>query len=189
MKRFKGLVACMAALGIAGVAFADTGRMPDVAEIVLPGEYAGHLQDVWWDGGECLYWAHTWDIVKTDLSGNILRHVEVEGHHAGCQLKGGTLYVAVCPTSNGSIVAWSSNSRLQVNEYDADTLALKATHVMPANDRAGSLAVLDDGSFVVGCLRPGDISASQVRLHHVSADFNILSTHIVDGLKIEMYVD
>ena len=179
----------LALLAVTGTCAPVWGAMPDVAEIVLPGEYAGHLQDVWWDGGECIYWAHTWDIVKTDLRGNVLRHVEVEGHNAGCQLKGGTLYVAVCPTSNGSIVAWGPNSRLQVNEYDADTLALKATHVMPANDRAGSLAVLDDGSFVVGCLRPGDISASQVRFHHVSADFNILSTHLVDGLKIEMGIE
>ena len=170
---------------------ATSATLPaDVAEIVLPGEYAGHLQDVWWDGGENIYWAHTWDIVKTDLSGNIFRHVEVEGHNAGCQLKDGKLYVAVCPTANKSIVAWGPDSRLQVNEYDADTLALVATHVLPANDRAGSLAVLEDGSFVVGCLRPGDITASQVRFHHVSADLTtILSTHLVDGLTIEMGIE
>lgn len=168
---------------------ADAGRMPDTSEIVLPGEYPGHLQDVWWDGGEHIYWAHTWDIIKTDLKGNILRHVQVEGHNAGCQLKDGTLYVAVCPTEKRRIVAWGPESRLQVNEYDADTLALKAKHVMPANDRAGSFAILEDGSFVVGCLRPNDISASQVRFHHVSADFKILSTHLVDNLKIKMGIE
>ena len=179
----------LALLAVTGTCAPVWGGMPDVAEIVLLGEYAGHLQDVWWDGGENIYWAHTWDIVKTDLSGNILRHVEVEGHNAGCQLKDGKLYVAVCPTANKSIVAWGPDSRLQVNEYDADTLALVATHVMPANDRAGSLAVLEDGSFIVGCLRPGDITASQVRFHHVSADFTILSTHLIDGLKIEMGIE
>ena len=105
----------LALLAVTGTCAPVWGGMPDVAEIVLPGEYAGHLQDVWWDGGECIYWAHTWDIVKTDLRGNVLRHVEVEGHNAGCQLKGGTLYVAVCPTANGNIVAWGPNSRLQVN--------------------------------------------------------------------------
>ena len=180
------LFALAAMIGGVGTSFADAGRMPDVAEIVLPGEYPGHLQDVWWDGGEHLYWAHTWDIVKTDLKGKILRHVQVEGHNAGCQVKDGTLYVAVCPTENWRIVAWGPESRLQVNEYDADTLALKAKHVMPANDRAGSFAILEDGSFVVGCLRPDDITASQVRFHHVSADFKILSTHLVDNLKIKM---
>ena len=114
------------ALVAASVILPVAGQMPDVAEIVLPGEYAGHLQDVWWDGGENIYWAHTWDIVKTDLSGNILRQVAVEGHNAGCQLKDGKLYVAVCPTANKSIVAWGPDSRLQVNEYDAETLALVA---------------------------------------------------------------
>ena len=182
----KRLIACVAAACVAWTAAAE---MPDVDEIVLPGQYQGHLQDVWWDGGESIYWAHTWDIVKTDLAGNVLRHVTVEGHNAGCQLKDGKLYVAVCPTSGSSIVAWTSASRLQVNEYDADTLALVDTHVLPANDRAGSLAVLADGSFVVGCLRPGDISASQVRFHRVGADFTILSTHLVDGLKIEMGIE
>ena len=183
------LVSC----AVAGVAIqasgTGAGQMPDVAEIVLPGEYAGHLQDVWWDGGEYLYWAHTWDIVKTDLTGAILCQASVEGHNAGCQVKNGKLYVAVCPTSGKSIVAWNANSRLQVNEYDADTLELLATHVMPPNDRAGSLAVLNDGSFVVGCLRPGDITASQVRFHHVSADFTVLSSHLVDGLTIEMGIE
>ena len=135
----KRLIACVAAACVAGTAAAE---MPDVDEIVLPGEYAGHLQDVWWDGNESIYWAHTWDIVKTDLAGNVIRQVTVEGHNAGCQLKDGKLYVAVCPTSGSSIVAWTSASRLQVNEYDADTLALVAEHVLPANDRAGSLAVL-----------------------------------------------
>ena len=182
----KKMMVCMAAICIAGMAQA---KMPDVAEIVLPGEYPGHLQDVWWDGGEHIYWAHTWDIVKTDLKGNILRHVQVEGHNAGCQLKDGKLYVAVCPTAKRRIVAWTAKSRLQVNEYDADTLELKAKHVMPAVDRAGSFAVLEDGSFVVGCLRPDDISASQVRFHHVSPDFSILSTHLVDNLKIKMGIE
>jgi hypothetical protein len=185
----RSLIASVAVLGIAGMVFADAGRMPDVSEIVLPGEYAGHLQDVWWDGGEHLYWAHTWDIVKTDLKGNILRHAKVEGHNAGCEVKDGKLYVAVCPTEKHRIVAWGPESRLQVNEYDADTLELKAKHVMPANDRAGSFVVLADGSFVVGCLRPDDISASQVRFHHVSADFKILSTHLVDNLKIKMGIE
>ena len=72
-KRMFAVLAMVAASAILPAA----GQMPDVAEIVLPGEYAGHLQDVWWDGGECIYWAHTWDIVKTDLSCNVLRHVEV----------------------------------------------------------------------------------------------------------------
>ena len=191
-----GCMAALCALAALGETSADeksvsgrSGKMPDVSEIVLPGKYQGHLQDVWWDGGECIYWAHTWDILKTDLTGKILRHVKVEGHNAGCELKNETLYVAVCPTANGRILPWSPKSRLQVNEYDADTLERKAVHIMTANDRAGSFADLKDGSFLVGCLRPGDITDSQVRFHHVSPDFDILSTHLVDNLRVKMGIE
>ena len=45
------------------------GRLPDVDEITLPGEWSGHLQDVWYDGGNCLYWAQTKSLLKTDFSG------------------------------------------------------------------------------------------------------------------------
>ena len=51
---------------------APSGKMPDVAEIVLPGEYPGHLQDVWFDGAY-LYWAHTGELFKTDREGNVVR--------------------------------------------------------------------------------------------------------------------
>lgn len=163
--------------------------MPDVPEIVLPGKYHGHLQDVWWDGGRYIYWAHTWDILKTDLSGRILRKTRVAGHNAGCELKDGKLYVAVCPTAKGRILPWGPESKLQVNEYDAETLELKAKHVMPINDRAGSLAILEDGTFVVGCLRPGDIADSQVRFFRLSPQFELISTHLVDNLKIPMGIE
>lgn len=167
--------------------------MPDTDEIVLPGEYLSHLQDVCRDDS-FVYWAHTQYIVKTDLGGNVVCKVEVEGHNAGCAVKDGRLYVAVCPLvpppcAQLEIAPWTKRSRLEVHEYDADTLAICARHVLPANDRAGSLAVLDDGSFVVGCLRPGDISKTQVRFHHVSADFRLLSTHVVDDMEIPMGIE
>ena len=75
---------------------ASAGAMPDVDEIVLPGEYLGHLQDVCMDGS-FIYWAHTQYIVKTDLRGNLVDSVEAEGHNAGCAVRNGRLYVAVCP--------------------------------------------------------------------------------------------
>ena len=172
---------------------ASAGAMPDVDEIVLPGEYLGHLQDVCMDGS-FIYWAHTQYIVKTDLRGNLVDSVETEGHNAGCAVRNGRLYVAVCPLVPPpgvqlDIAPWTKRSRLQIDEYDAKTLTLVARHVMPANDRAGSLAILDDGTFVVGCLRPDDISKSQVRFHHVSADFKVLSTHVVDDMEIPMGIE
>ena len=76
-----------------------------------------------------------------------------------------------------------------MNEYDAQTLKLRKKHLLPIADRAGSLAILDDGSFVVGCLRPGDITASQVRFHHLSTDLRLLSTHILDDVKVKMGIE
>ena len=171
---------------------AATGRMPDVKEIVLPGEYPGHLQDCCWDGREFIYWAHTWQIIKTDLRGNIVAKIDAEWHNAGCELKDGVLYVAVCPTAEphgGKILPWGPQSQLQVNEYDAQTLQFRKKHLLPVADRAGSLAVLKDGSFVVGCLRPGDITPSQVRFHHLSADLQLLSTHLLDHVKVKMGIE
>ena len=52
------------------------------SEIALGGEYQGHLQDVWWDGGTNLWWAHTHQILRTDLVGRVLASVDVEGHNA-----------------------------------------------------------------------------------------------------------
>ena len=50
----KAMPMILALFAVAGTCAPVWGGMPDVAEIVLPGEYAGHLQDVWWDGGECI---------------------------------------------------------------------------------------------------------------------------------------
>ena len=44
------------AIGYAAYALAAFGGMPDVERIALPGEYTGHLQDVWYDGADALYW-------------------------------------------------------------------------------------------------------------------------------------
>ena len=47
------------------------GGMPDADRIELEGDYAGHLQDVWWDGGTNIWWAHTHQILRTDLAGKV----------------------------------------------------------------------------------------------------------------------
>ena len=165
------------------------GRMPDTDRIELEGEYAGHLQDVWWDGGTNLWWAHTRQVLRTDLAGKIVARADVDGHNAGCEVRDGVLYVAVCPMQNKTGGKTTPECRLQVNEYDAETLALKSKHVLPVNDRAGSLAILPDGSFVVGCLRPQDISPTQVRLHRLSRDFQLVKTAVLDNVEVKLGIE
>ena len=104
-------------------------------------------------------------------------------------MKDGVLYVAVCPHQNTTGGQTTPECRLQINEYDAETLALRAKHVLPVNDRAGSLAILEDGSFVVGCLRPKDILPSQARFHHVGRDFSLKSTHLLENVNVRLGIE
>lgn len=163
--------------------------MPDVDKVELEGEYPGHLQDVCRDDAGFLYWSHTHYILKTDMRGKVLVKAAVEGHNAGCEVKDGVLYVAVCPLQNKTGGQTTPECRLQINEYDAETLALRSKHVLPVNDRAGSLAILEDGSFVVGCLRPKDILPSQARFHHVGRDFSLKSTHLLDNVNVRLGIE
>lgn len=173
--------------------FPSEKPMPASTNIVLEGSYpdvaVGHLQDVCWNGADAFWWTHTRAILKTDLDGKILRRAEVEGHNAGCVLFGDALYVAVCAMEGPRIVPFSADSRVQINEYDAETLTLHRKRVLPINDRAGSLCRLSDGTFLVGCLRPDDITATQVRFHHVDASFNLISTHVLDDLPVPMGIE
>lgn len=149
--------------------------------IALPGSYPGHLQDVWRADGN-IWWAHTLHLVRTDEKGNVCAKVSVEGHHAGCEVKDGTLFVAVCPLQNTTGGRTTSDCRVQVNEYDAKTLAFKAGHVVTnLNDRAGSFCFLPDGTMLVGCLRHPALKKSEVKFHHLDKNFNLLETHVVDA--------
>jgi hypothetical protein len=168
---------------------AVSAPIPDADKIELEGEYQGHLQDVCRDKAGFLYWAHTSCILKTDMRGKVLVKAAVEGHNAGCEVKDGVLYVAVCPMQNKTGGQTTPECRLQINEYDTETLALRAKHMLPVNDRAGSLAILEDGSFVVGCLRPKDILPSQARFHHVGRDFSLKSTHLLENVNVRLGIE
>ena len=175
------------ALGL--MAVAARAALPDVEDIALEGEYPGHLQDVWYDGKDTLYWAHTEDLLKTDLTGKILRHAKVEGHHAGIELKDGKLYIAVCVMQNKTKGKTTPDCRVTVGEYDAETLDLVKMHVTDIPDRAGSLAILPDGTFVVGCLRPQDIEKTQVRFHHLDRDFKLIKSYVVDNVPVKLGIE
>ena len=164
--------------------------LPDVNEIVLQAKPdSGHLQDVCYDGGRFLYWAHTKALYKTDLSGNVVKMVSVDGHHAGLEVKNGRLFVAVCPMQGKTKGKTTPECRLTVGEYDADTLALVKMHTTDINDRAGSLAILADGTFLVGCLRPQDILPSQVRFHHLDKDFKLIKSHVLDNVPVKLGIE
>lgn len=157
-------------------------------EIMLGGDYAGHLQDVWREGN-CLYWAHTLALVKTDLSGNVLAKTDVDEHHAGLEVKDGKVYVAVCDMQNKTGGKTLPDSRVTVKVYDAETLKLLESHVTDINDRSGSLTILEDGTFLVGCLRPLDISETQVRFHHLDANYKLIKSYVLDNVPVPLGIE
>lgn len=178
------LVAAMTVLAC-GTLF---GAMPDVEEIKLEGEYKYHLQDVWFDDS-ALYWAHTSQLLKTDLSGKIIAKADVSEHHAGIEVRDGKVYVAVCVLQGKTGGKTLSSSRVTVNVYDAKTLKLLEENVTDINDRSGSLAILDDGTFLVGCLRPPDIEKTQVRFHHLDKNYKLIKSYVLDNVPVKLGIE
>lgn len=183
MKRLVWSVALALGLGVLAAG------MPDVEAITLAGSYSGHLQDVWFDG-TYLYWGHTADIVRTDLEGNVLARVTINAnHHAGIEVRNGRVYTAICPMAFMDVIGGTNDTKVIVGEYDAETLQLITNHVTTVNDRAGSLAMLDDGSFLVGCLRQADMRVDEVRYHHFDAQFNLIKSYRVPGVPVMMGIE
>ena len=182
--------ASVLALAAFGAVASLHAALPDVPEIVLQARpKSGHLQDVCFDGEKFLYWAHTRAIYKTDLAGNVLKTADAKDHHAGLQVRDGRLFVAVCPMQGTTGGQTTPECRLTVGEYDADTLALVTMHTTDINDRAGSLAILDDGTFLIGCLRPRDILPSQVRFHHLDSNFKLIKSHVLDNVPVKLGIE
>lgn len=164
---------------ILALGFCLAGTVPAADRIDLEGDYSGHLQDVWKEGGT-LWWAHTDTLVKTDLDGRILASALVGGHHAGLEVKDGRLYSAVCAYNGEPRGETTPDCHVMVGEYDADTLAQVKMHVLDINDRAGSFCFLADGTCLVGCLRHPDLQPTEIKFHHLDRDFRLIRTHVVD---------
>ena len=185
MLRYLSVLLASATFAMAGIAaFPSRGRIELKAK-----PKSGHLQDVWYDGNGFLYWAHTGELFRTDLQGNVLASVEVGGHHAGLEVRNGRLYTAVCAYNGEPRDETTPESHVMIGEYDAETLKLVEMHVLDINDRSGSLTMLPDGSFYVGCLRPKDITERQVRFHHIGRDFKLIKTHVIDDIPVKLGIE
>ena len=179
---------CWAAAG--GTNAVSRVALPDVPQIVLEGEHSGHLQDVWYDGHGHLYWSVTRSIAKTDLTGRILAQSEyIDDHQGGLEVRNGRLYTAACMQHKKCGGKTTPECRVTVREYDAETLKPIAAHVTDINDRAGSLAILDDGTYVVGCLRPQDLQDAQVRFHHLDRNFKLIKTYVLDNVPVLLGIE
>jgi len=185
-------IAClMGGVFMLGCTVASEGVVskPLEREIRLEGTYPNHLQDIWMDG-ETIWWAHTDFLLKTDRTGRILKKAEVGGHHAGLEVKDGRLFSAVCAFNGEPRGATTPESHVMVGEYDAETLERIDMHVLDINDRAGSFCFLEDGTFLVGCLRHPALKPSEVKFHHIGKDYKLIGTHIVDcGAPVKLGIE
>ena len=180
----------LSALAACAAMCATSAPLSTAETIELEGEWPGHLQDAWWDGGSNIWWACTHQIARTDSTGRILVQADVEGHNAGMEVRDGRLYVAVCPMQNKTGGKTTADCHPQVNVYDAETLRLLERHILDGQtDRSGSLAILPDGTFLVGCLRPPDISKSQVRFHHLGSDYRLLGSTVLDNVEVLLGIE
>ena len=121
--------------------------------VTLSGAYPGHLQGVCTNDRDAIYWSMTTNLVKTDVSGNVVRQVAVPSHHGDLCHVAGRIYVAVN-------LALFNDPQTRADSwiyvYDADDLSLIARHAVgEVIYGAGGIAFGDGRFIVVGGLADG----------------------------------
>lgn len=121
--------------------------------VTLSGVYPGHLQGVCTNDRDAIYWSMTTNLVKTDVSGNIIRQVAVANHHGDLCHVDGKIYVAV------NLALFNDPQKRSdswIYVYDGDDLALLARYaVSDVVYGAGGIAFGDGLFTVVGGLPDG----------------------------------
>lgn len=127
--------------------------------VALSGSYPGHLQGVCTNDRDAIYWSMTTCIVKTDLSGNVVRQIEVPSHHGDLCHVDGKIFVAV---NLGLFNDPEMRSDSWVYVYDAEDLTLSDRHaVSDVVYGAGGIAFDQDRFIVVGGL-PADQGENRI---------------------------
>lgn len=152
------LTAPVVLAGLPLVALAQTAGLTPLqimaaSGVTLSGVYPGHLQGVCTNDLDAIYWSMTTDLVKTDVSGNIVRRIAVASHHGDLCHVDGKIYVAV---NLGLFNDAQKRSDSWVYVYDGDDLSLLARHrVGEVVYGAGGIAFGDGRFIVVGGLPDG----------------------------------
>lgn len=122
-------------------------------DIKCQGYYGGHLQGITTDDSNCIFWSFTVDLVKTDMEGNVLNHIEVPNHHGDLTHSNGKVYVAV---NLGEFNRESGKADSWVYIYDAYDLSFISKHeVREVVHGAGGIANHEERFFVIGGLPEG----------------------------------
>ena len=117
--------------------------------IECEGVYGGHLQGVATDG-RFIYWSHTVQLVKTDLTGKVMHRMDVASHHGDLTYHDGKVFVAV---ELGSFNRPPGESDPWVYVYDGASLKfITKYHVAELVHGCGGIAYHDGRFILVGGL-------------------------------------
>ena len=167
----------LAALLTAAVAslVPSSTQAAELSPVACEGNYAKHLQGVC-VGSDAIYWCFTTQLVKTDLSGKVLKQIPVGDHHGDLCFHDGKVYVGVnfgkFNRPEGAADSW-------VYVYAADDLSLVAKHATPQLVHgAGGIAWHDGKFLVVGGLPPG---SNENYAYEYDADFRFVRRHVLNS--------
>lgn len=140
-------------------------------EIICEGVYRSHIQGIASDRKSAIFWSFTRDLVKTDLTGKVLKSIKVQTHHGDLTHVDGKLYVAWSSFFNRP----GADSRVYV--YDADDLTpLAAKEIPEVTFGAGAMDYHDGRFFVAGGL-PDDINENYV--YEYARDLTFVKRHVI----------
>ena len=120
--------------------------------IECEGIYGGHLQGVATDG-RFIYWSHTVQLVKTDLTGKVMHRLDVASHHGDLTYHDGKVFVAV---ELGSFNRPPGESDPWVYVYDGASLEFITKHSVPELVHGCGGMAYHDGRFILVGGLPGD---------------------------------
>jgi hypothetical protein len=144
---------------------------------VIANETRGHLQGIAADNVGTIYWVFNFEIIKTDMKGNVLKRANFRGgHHGDSTYHDGKLYVA----TNYGAFNKESGAKSWVEIYDGNTLALVSKHEVPELVHgAGGMATDHKGRFIIIGGLPG--SHKNNYAYEYDAQMNFVKRHVLPG--------
>ena len=162
-------VATGVVLAAGAVCAAAQPKLP--LEIICEGVYQSHVQGLASDRESAIFWSFTRDLVKTDLTGKVLKSVKVQTHHGDLTYLDGKLYVAWSNLFNRP----GADSKVYV--YDARDLTLLTVKKIPeVTFGAGAMESHNGHFFVVGGL-PKDLDENHV--YEYDLDLTFVKRHVI----------